>query len=413
DMAQAYAQATQALSPFWQRRCLAVALERALMHMGCCLLIYYEAHIEPPRGLWKAIHPLYLQALKTGIHTRQVKDSYLAVAASITPEDAYKRILLLSIADPFHLHRLDFHKLYKALEIWAGEVHLLHPDGPHPPKGFRIDPQSDAPPQAFSWKRPRVSGLTLDASMLVEKLAKDPGILTARSGETLTFPDHLRDTLIHHWQAFPVTREPRLRRDTPVSVAIGLTAIHRLLARPLPPANHTLAIMETDAHAERSTRPSADLESPPRILKGRIVDESSQGCRLRLEDLYPANLQVGEAISLHAQGRTKVGIIRWIKGSEMGIKCLSECPETAWIKRENRGISSPALWFRPSGQLLTLPLFRTGDVIELRLPQDTFKARLAERLEESYALKVFFIALLSETLNHPGHPDEALWSQLI
>ncbi|RMD71628.1 MAG: hypothetical protein D6819_01130, partial [Gammaproteobacteria bacterium] len=174
EMALAYTLAAQPLLPhpfLWNRGVVAMALQRAMHHLGRCLLAYYQSYIPLPSGIWKRMHQLYFHAEKSGVHERRVEDPYLALDVHTTPQDTYKHALLLSLADPYHLHPLDIEKVDHALEQWARDALLRYPNSHYSGKGFWVDLQSDAGPLPLLRNRPLPPhARILDPEPLLKKL---------------------------------------------------------------------------------------------------------------------------------------------------------------------------------------------------------------------------------------------------
>ncbi|RMD67908.1 MAG: hypothetical protein D6819_10620, partial [Gammaproteobacteria bacterium] len=238
-----------------------------------------------------------------------------------------------------------------------------------------------------------------------------PVHLTTRQGADISFPHHLMHTLIARWGMAAARRAPRLPKDVPVTILVGLTAIHRSLETPSGEENPTMEI-------ENQPISWSKAEGTLEWFRGRMVDEHAGGCRLRWEDPHRLDLRAGELIGIR-NGSLKIGVIRWVRSNahlEMGVQYLPGAPEPAWVKGKKEADFRPALWLPLSSYLLTLSFYSPGQTLTLRFPKGTLKAELESILEQTHAFFLFSVRLLSDTLEQaeaaPESIDEDIWSQL-
>lgn len=108
----------------------------------------YVLYTPAAKGIWKELHQLYRYAEQIDVtHTR------VEHLADQTVGDIYKKILLLSLSNPFHLMQGEVGIAYHKLSKWALSCRMRHPDE-YPPQDprefyagrFFVDLAADEPP---------------------------------------------------------------------------------------------------------------------------------------------------------------------------------------------------------------------------------------------------------------------------
>jgi hypothetical protein len=91
----------------------------AMHHLARLLVDIYSLYAPEPRNLWLELHQLYNLAEQQGFLTatlqQEGKDSGVR-----SVEHAYRRILMLALANPYHLMQGEALLVFRELDNWAG-----------------------------------------------------------------------------------------------------------------------------------------------------------------------------------------------------------------------------------------------------------------------------------------------------
>ena len=125
------------------------SLLRAVQYGGQRIVHAYSVYEDAPEGCWGELHRLYHYAELKGVASIRVE--YLA---DHSIRDAYLRIVMLGLANPYHLMQGEAIELYTHLRKWCLAVRLMHIDEPRERHGqkillnsFFVDLSSETPPR--------------------------------------------------------------------------------------------------------------------------------------------------------------------------------------------------------------------------------------------------------------------------
>jgi hypothetical protein len=125
------------------------ALLRAVQYIGQRIVHAYSVYEEAPEGCWGELHRLYRYAEQKGVASIRVE--YLA---DHSIRDAYLRIVMLGLANPYHLMQGEAIELYAHLRKWCLAVRIMRPDELQGAPGksmlddvFYVDLSSEHPPR--------------------------------------------------------------------------------------------------------------------------------------------------------------------------------------------------------------------------------------------------------------------------
>ena len=227
---------------FFDKKHMALLLQRAISYSGHSLLTAYQVYAPYPAGIWGELHKMYAWAESHRLHRYAVSDFTHLFVEKSSVTDEYLRNLLTWLATPYRLRQGEVVKIYNTLERWVRHCEL------HPPKQPDAEEQEgrfvvllshDQPPAAVRKSRLRCATdcRLLDTSRLIDRIRKDiqeseDVISTTLTGIDMGRPDLSHDLLRRLMIAWGLDRQrafPRSKRQEAVQVAVGLTTIHEHL----------------------------------------------------------------------------------------------------------------------------------------------------------------------------------------
>jgi len=356
---------------FRDKNLMAEAIHRAISYQSRSLLTSYQIYAAFQGNNWKVLHNLYAFAEQHKVQNKKIVDGqhqYIA-RTSITCE--YLRILLLYLAEPYHLRQGEVGKIYINIERWLQHLTLTPIDNPEtlPATTFLVDLNKDAPPFckqfAAEISQPdtvRVIDTRKLTDILEQELARPQDELSKtlicfEMQQAHLSHDSIR-WLLNAWCARKSRKFPRNRRQNRVEVSFGLNHVHQLIEKAKlfemhpsgkPPGGKKaikterlaeyeaqevddVNVKETDIwetvyeyKADDSELTPTDehdksaLSSQERKLKDNwvLVNESAGGFCLKSKTADNASIRVGELVGIHHPGVRAsdwtIGIVRWMK----------------------------------------------------------------------------------------------------
>lgn len=209
------------------------SLHRALRYLGRVLLNSYKTYAGAPANIWQEVHQLYHYAELQNLHLVPVTDIENWFAARTNVEDIYKQILLLAMADPFHLKPEESEKVYIVLSAWTAHCHLSPISASTPASMFGVNLEGDEQPLPITATQTQTPGTwrTLDTtglSQTLRSLHESPNALVrVAPGDARTaLSKDLLQYLMFSWGITPKRRSRRLQSTTRVIVTLGLSSTH-------------------------------------------------------------------------------------------------------------------------------------------------------------------------------------------
>lgn len=377
SMATAYMIAAEDIAAssilFRDKNMLAEAIHRAISYQSRSLLTSYQIYAAFQDNSWKVLHNLYAFAEQHKLQNKKIVDGqhqYIA-RTSITCE--YLRILLLYLAEPYHLRQGEVGKIYINIERWLQQLALTTTDNPDtlPDTTFIVDLKEDAPPfcKQFTTRISHPDAIrVIDTSKLPNILEQELARPQDELSKTLICFEmqqaHLsRDSirwLRNVWCARKNRKFPRNKGRNHVEVSFGLNHVHQLIEKAKQSGPHQagqpssqtgnrplkterLAEYEAQEVDDVNTKESdiwetvyeyktddteltsADEYDNPapateeRKLKDNwaLVNESAGGFCLKCKTTDNASIRVGELVGIHHPGAREsnwtIGIVRWMK----------------------------------------------------------------------------------------------------
>ncbi len=134
-------------------KAVALASQRAIHSLTRLLMVNYAHYTPAPQHIWMELHRLYHLAESREQLNLRIRDEMQPSRRS-SVELEYKRILLLSLANPYRLRRDDIAPVYNALQEWAQQVKIeRNPQFADNRPCFVIDLDSDQAPNQIQQNR--------------------------------------------------------------------------------------------------------------------------------------------------------------------------------------------------------------------------------------------------------------------
>jgi hypothetical protein len=220
------------------------AIYQAMVFLSDSLLASYLVYVSEPAGVWGELHRLFRYAEASNLHGERTGASAAsedAVGELRTINHAYKRIVLLYLANPYHLMSGEVATVYGQLNQWAVNARVLMPDRVPSLEGkFVVDLAGEQPPH-YVLHHARIEPtaevrvldigrLVVGVATMVKKYAEfhaDP----ARASMTLNdriYRDMLQ-RLERAWGGRRERKDERMPRAANIVMAAGMSACHHFV----------------------------------------------------------------------------------------------------------------------------------------------------------------------------------------
>jgi hypothetical protein len=353
---------------------LQLAVQRTLLSLGRVLLECYRVYAPEPPLLWRDIHTLYRNSESVRLQALPVYGTLDSDETALSIKQAYLRIAVLAMANPYRLIQGEAEELYRRIGRWVHFVQLTPAAADDARGRFAIDLDSDLPAryvprdaQNLRLSEPRVIELQTLVDALGEQIAATSDVLAStRAGTTLSLRMQ-RDMYVRFRSGLSARsergdeRKPTLAR---LMVVEGLMACHLYLdgRRPFTPEQDEAARLAQDGGgppgagraAEAACRAwgceaspeagavkpdlAASLEQEPhlgrRAVQWHRKNESDGGMALFCAENCRMRTRVGELVAYAEDaaadpGRWRIGSIRWLRtrpngGIELGISRFAD-----------------------------------------------------------------------------------------
>jgi hypothetical protein len=373
------------LSGFGQKvdnKVFVAAIHRAMYYLGQSLVKSFEVYATPPENCWLEAHHLFLFAEHNNIEGSQIKD-VLDKKNTSSILDLYKKILLLTVANPYRLPQTEINKLYDALNTWVDQVNILPLSTLSNPSGlFVIDLDKDLPPNYLHHNKHDSSSTQLrviDTSSLTrvirDQIGEQKSVDGINQSQTRYFgllPETVK-RIVTAWGAIPKRNFSRTGKDIPVNIALGLSATHYFIDKSQQDEEQVhytekasfIDKMEQEPNSQPVSQPDVwdvadnpslqipdqfevptfldesykteiqEFEDPDQDLyeshRCILVNESAGGFCIRWKTDMPLRTMVGSLIGIRrlekADNPWTIGVIRWMKNKDeeifLGIELLA------------------------------------------------------------------------------------------
>lgn len=319
---------------------LAATCYSALHYVSKVLEIAYRGYRPYPPGVWYEIHQLYSFAVSEGIERQAVRCLEKLDDSSDNTHNAYVRVLLLHLCDPYQLPNNAIVQVQSILSKW-GEMAVINPAPTRSERTcmFLIDFEFDKPGLPFlSHSKFDANGqhAILNTASLVSALNShiDQRLLST-DGKWADAEDSRSDlatiellrSLIVKWGVQPVRSKGRIETNKPCDVISGINNIS-LMINDLVPYIGESEEKEVRTVIDENISDDHPLAAPKNVVTSMprpktevwtVVDESVPGMQLELTRSERVQVAVGDLVGIRVRGDSDtgwiLGVIRWAKNN--------------------------------------------------------------------------------------------------
>lgn len=292
--------------------------------------------------VWRDIHQLYRFSETRNLTTKKIRNHMpdQLSADSLTIEEQYKKILLFSLSNPYHLSFNEMNILWDRLDCWAKYLQITLDTAKVLKKQtpFLIKSYSDLPPflnQKNNSKNSIEDDIAFSAAsmefvwgMETKKLLKQ----ITKNNQPVEISDYFLKRVQRTWSGNNFRDEQRNELIEPVLIVLGASSISQFLSQ----INTSSKILKLDDSEKQ------EINSIPSVFSSYqafLMDESHNGFRVKLsnESEKPIIPKIGEIIAIkHFDDSIHTGYLRWLRENkegeiECGIEHLSSMAEAVQI----------------------------------------------------------------------------------
>lgn len=351
----------------------------ASQYLARSLLEAYLVYQPEPKNSWLELHQLYQYAEEKALQRLPVDDQFpdVGLPTIYNTDLIYKRIVLLSLAEPYHLMRGEAREFFYLLSAWTKACEF-YPIVDAPSAGeYALDLMADeAPhfiPSESHWNSKH--GYSIDIREIQKRLDTQLQRVLRQNMIELGEEHHVllqqrkqRDMLLrlaNAWRGILRRASKRQKSAYPIKMVSGLNACHHYLSlgKAFTPEVDELKLKsssiepETFANAYRSALQkdryhlNQSYTASPWWQNNFSLHGASLACSVECPKLQAA---VGELVSYadarHEPTRWKVGVVRWLKNMndaqlELGIMNLADSA-VAVAAKAIRGTGEGTDYFR-------------------------------------------------------------------
>lgn len=229
----------------FDKKHLSLLTHRSVSYMGQYMLTAYQSYSPFVDKYWEELHKLYAFAEKKKLLKIKIRDELHPFIDKTSIASEYARILLLSLASPYHLRHGEVGKVYDALERWLSDPIIRPLNAKDKESGQFVDNLAQAhSPMALHLAVAKgeidPSQLRIiDTHKIAEKLEyelknnEDVGASTITTMDvTLTDLSHdLMKRLLIAWGVASKRHFPRTSKHEQIKITIGLSAAHQFITQ--------------------------------------------------------------------------------------------------------------------------------------------------------------------------------------
>lgn len=329
------------------------ALYRTMEATSLMLLDCFRSYQAPPTFAYLELHQLHVLAEATGLlETPPQLDKQPLAEHGVSA--LYQQLLMLSIADPYHLPAGAAVKLYGLLAQYAPNARLLPYQEQGPVGCYVVERGGDSPPVAcakaqsgYDLEQPVI----LDLRPALQAVSKRLAALRTEQQSQPNDETRLLALLAPQLQQPRQRQAPRRETSRQAWIGFGIEAIHHFVAR----GPRALADAISDAQADMQVHELQHADARPHALEPwKIVNESVSGYLLSSKQRWHGEPRVGDAVAVITpsrdpeQPRLAVAVVRWMRAArnqtvEMGIELIPG--NVRAVTCETEAGSHPALLF--------------------------------------------------------------------
>lgn len=384
-----------ARQPLWQP-----ALYRAMEATCLTLLDAYRSYQAAPTFAYLELHQLHVLAEQTGVlETPPRLDKQLL--AEHGADTLYRRLLMLSVTDPYRLPAGAAVKLYRLLDAFAPLAVIQPFQEQGPPGCYVVERGGDSAPVACARAR---SDYDLEQPVLLDLRPA----LQAVAGHLQTLDQHDSEEARLLGLLAPQLQQPRQRQAPRRStqrqawIGFGVEAIHHYLSR----GPRFVAESISEAQADVQVRElDHEGDTTHELEPWQIVNESVSGYLLSSDRRGHEQARVGDALAVVTptrdphNPRLAIAVVRWMRAGrsdsvEMGVELIPGnaraviCESDAGTGPALLLSSVPALKL-PASVLTPRGIHRPQTVLRLRVDNRISAVRMGALLKQTEHLEQF------------------------
>jgi hypothetical protein len=411
-----------------EQKLLSTAIHRAVYHLSKMTLISVLVYDSFPKWTWLELHTLHRLARRYDLESLQLEDPLQSVGKISSIEQAYRRILLFSLASPFKIRQRENIQIYDLLLEWANYTCFYRIDDTSTETSIIVQQDLDITPYHGTSINYLDSKhvVKLDVSELIQKLRQqfdnrpeNPALQGIGS-----LDKNLLRQLIQLWSCETKRMFMRTRLNFEIRLAVGINNIYHSIRSKQELASANSAKTDPKTHPRRkdavelfgnlskfSLEPlevqkhidirrddfaqfgphSQDPESPEpdiaiwdkpdskqdssTIFIFHTLNESAGGYCVDWHGKQAPKILVGEVIGIQSSMPSHqfgIGLVRWLKSNpnermQVGLQMLA--PDAVAVKVRNSDQTE-----QPAYKCLLLPeVGSSGQPISLVCPAFPFK----------------------------------------
>jgi hypothetical protein len=280
-----------------------LTLQQSCVHamdtLAAAIIEHYLVYAPDPEGIWHELHELYRYAESAGFAELPITIKRSDHDEQTSCQAIYLRIIMVALANPYHLMRGEADEIYRQMQDWLDLVGIAVAAPSDDLTGqVLVDLRSYRPPLTYSphsqfdLQEPRV----LDTMPLVEALSEEIAQIArtkSKSGKRgLSFMERSRrDFLVRirsAWGGRPERRFQRTEERDTLMLAAGLTAGHYFISEDaeFDPEKDELRLKR----AEDAPAPALSLVDNPKDAWG--MEHQSTRLQLGLNRESSASFQI-------------------------------------------------------------------------------------------------------------------------
>lgn len=372
------------------------------------LELCYEMYVPVPSGLWMEIHQIYQYA--EGLGETQIN---LTEPVPGTIIHVYQQILLIALADPYHLMQGE---LTQVIELAHEYALLCEVERSHTAESnahvFTLNLNKDAPPHITTRLETQVHrepvrffntlSLIEHLLFLLAKLESGapPTILGLPAAAAEPSYRYLLHRLIHSWGIPHLRQFSRHEKQLDnIELNLGLRTVHALLN------TNKSSTGTSNSHIEIPTV-VVEIEDTPSPYSGKwqLLNTSAQGNALRNQGSTPGHIKVGELIAMRESLNDPWNVcsIKWIKNIDMltieiGVQLLPPNGQPVSVRNMLSPIKNiqPGILFpenatlkQPNQILTPHGLYRKNTVMEL-ITETTYHITTGKLILQTQSFDLF------------------------
>ncbi|HHH47904.1 MAG TPA: hypothetical protein ENK51_03340 [Gammaproteobacteria bacterium] len=399
------------------------AIYVSMQYLSRQLVEAYLVYAPEPAGVWHELHQLYQYAEDHALLILPLDDPYpdFSLPGHYTIDLAYKRILLLALAEPYHMMHGEADDIYYLLSAWTGVCHIL-PGMNAPAAGeYAVDMASDRGPRYVAedlpWEPQQARIIDLDEvkqrlDVHLQRMLRSSLETIDHDGQQSLIERRQRDMLLRlaeAWHGDLQRRTPRQPDARQVRMTTGLSAAHYHLSggAEFTPALDELRLRFNEieptvfatAYEQAMEKDEYHANRHYNVRPWWQHNASERGAALTCNaDCDRGHVTVGEVVAFRdtdrPEARWQIGVIRWMRAVaenslEMGIMKLAASAVPVGVKGVG-GAGKGTEYFRSLLIPKQVSLYQTRSILVPSAVYDVHSTLLVNMKQ-----RIFYIRLLS------------------